>query len=56
MDGAGEWLMERQSNGRTRIEGAIFPRLHLFPSGKKEREIEEAIDGAGGATAADAHT
>ena len=55
MDGVGEWLMERQSNA----SGPISP-TPPFPLGKKEREIEEAIDGAGGggatAAAADAHT
>ena len=55
MDGVGEWLMERQSDA----SGPISP-TPPFPLGKKEREIEEAIDGAGGggatAAAADAHT
>ena len=50
MDGVGEWLMERQSNA----SGPISP-TPPFPLGKKEREIEEAIDGALGATAVDAH-
>ena len=55
MDGVGEWLMERQSNA-----SGPFSPTPPFPLGKKEREIEEAIDGAGGggatAAAADAHT
>ena len=54
MDGVGEWLMERQSDA-----SGPFSPTPPFPLGKKEREIEEAIDGAGGgatAAAADAHT
>ena len=54
MDGVGEWLMERQSDA-----SGPFSPTPPFPLGKKEREIEEAIDGAGGGgatAAADAHT
>ena len=51
MDGVGEWLMERQSDA-----SGPFSPTPPFPLGKKEREIEEAIDGAGGGATADART